>query len=60
MPSAAGSPKRNLKRSQEKSTKQMEIEKLSDEDLIELLEKIIKEIEERITTYHQLAETRDL
>jgi hypothetical protein len=38
----------------------MEIEKLSDEELIELLEKITKEIEERITIYHQLAETRAL
>lgn len=38
----------------------MEIEKMSDEELIELLEKTIEEIKERITIYHQLAETRDL
>lgn len=38
----------------------MEIEKLSDEELIELLNRTIEEMKERITIYHQLAETRDL
>jgi hypothetical protein len=38
----------------------MEIEKLSDEELIELFNKTVEEIKERITIYHQLAETRDL
>ncbi len=60
MLSADGSQKKNTKKSQGKSTKLMEIEKLSDEELIELLGIIIKEIEERLTIYHQLAETRNL
>jgi anaerobic ribonucleoside-triphosphate reductase len=38
----------------------MEIEKLSDEELIELIEKTLEEMKERITIYHQLAETRAL
>lgn len=38
----------------------MEIEKLSDEELIELFNKTVEEIKERITIYHRLAETRDL
>lgn len=38
----------------------MEIEKLSDEELIEIFNKTVEEIKERINIYHQLAETRDL
>lgn len=60
MPSADGSQKKNMKKSQERSTSQMEIEKLSDEELIEIFNKTVEEIKERINIYHQLAETRDL